>query len=585
MNSKTTLKEKNANNYLTHTTSNKGITLIALIITIIVMLILVAVTINMAIKGGLFGNAGKAVGETKNAIKEELDWFGIYEDKIEDIVGDGIWRISLNTYNPSPNLKIKLRSKFYNVIPDTLKEYKEIYLLKVLDADAEYESLDAWCAASVGKNSMDEVIELLEQQTGQKYTRDEVIYGLRFGTQNEDEALSKVGYSTENIEEIEREYEKKKNSQSIPERYLNKTYIVTYPDGTEETVSGADLTTYIGEYSVNENNKDYHIKIVENEEEKILSINVKNFVKYLTYEDDYYTYEFNTADKGYKVSTKDKTLSQYGKILENIDGINIVSLCDTFKNCTNLIQAPEIPNGVTDMMYTFYNCTNLIQAPKIPQSVTNMNSTFSYCKSITQAPEIPDGVTNMTHTFSSCSKLTQAPKIPQSVTTMYGAFRFTSIVQAPELPKNVKNIDFIYESCTQLVEVPDIPEGVKCMRYAFWKCTNLEKAPKIPEGVEFMFCAFADCSKLIQAPEIPSTAKYINSVFNNCPNLIGTIRIKSEQIGVESGYGGNPGDKSLLKTGTQGTGLKVIVPNKEVRNLLISNSGYDPSKVEIVESE
>ena len=35
MNSKTTLKEKNANNYLTHTNAQKGITLIALIITII----------------------------------------------------------------------------------------------------------------------------------------------------------------------------------------------------------------------------------------------------------------------------------------------------------------------------------------------------------------------------------------------------------------------------------------------------------------------------------------------------------------------------------------------------------------------
>ena len=35
----------------------KGITLIALIITIIVMLILVAVTISVALNGGLFNNA------------------------------------------------------------------------------------------------------------------------------------------------------------------------------------------------------------------------------------------------------------------------------------------------------------------------------------------------------------------------------------------------------------------------------------------------------------------------------------------------------------------------------------------------
>ena len=50
---------------------NKGITLIALVITIIVMLILVAVTITMAINGGLFGYAQNAAGGTKNAYISE----------------------------------------------------------------------------------------------------------------------------------------------------------------------------------------------------------------------------------------------------------------------------------------------------------------------------------------------------------------------------------------------------------------------------------------------------------------------------------------------------------------------------------
>lgn len=53
--------------------SQKGITLIALVITIIVMLILVAVSITMAVNGGLFNYAGKAAGDTNNAIKAESD--------------------------------------------------------------------------------------------------------------------------------------------------------------------------------------------------------------------------------------------------------------------------------------------------------------------------------------------------------------------------------------------------------------------------------------------------------------------------------------------------------------------------------
>ena len=51
--------------------TEKGITLIALVITIIVMLILVAVTITMAVNGGLFEKAGEAAGKTNNAIKAE----------------------------------------------------------------------------------------------------------------------------------------------------------------------------------------------------------------------------------------------------------------------------------------------------------------------------------------------------------------------------------------------------------------------------------------------------------------------------------------------------------------------------------
>lgn len=62
----------------------KGITLIALVITIIVMLILVAVTISMAINGGLFDYVGKATGETKNAIANEQELANLESDLTVD---------------------------------------------------------------------------------------------------------------------------------------------------------------------------------------------------------------------------------------------------------------------------------------------------------------------------------------------------------------------------------------------------------------------------------------------------------------------------------------------------------------------
>lgn len=53
--------------------SQKGITLVALIITIIVMLILVAVSVTVVIQSGLFDSAKNAAKETQNKAEEEAN--------------------------------------------------------------------------------------------------------------------------------------------------------------------------------------------------------------------------------------------------------------------------------------------------------------------------------------------------------------------------------------------------------------------------------------------------------------------------------------------------------------------------------
>ena len=61
--------------------NSKGITLIALVITIIVMLILAAVSITMAVNGGLFGYAQNASTETQKERDLELE-MGNLEDNL-----------------------------------------------------------------------------------------------------------------------------------------------------------------------------------------------------------------------------------------------------------------------------------------------------------------------------------------------------------------------------------------------------------------------------------------------------------------------------------------------------------------------
>ena len=64
---------------------NRGITLIALIITIIILLILVGVSINLAIKGDLFGSAEKAVNGTNAKVEEEQTRVDELMGKLEDV--------------------------------------------------------------------------------------------------------------------------------------------------------------------------------------------------------------------------------------------------------------------------------------------------------------------------------------------------------------------------------------------------------------------------------------------------------------------------------------------------------------------
>ena len=60
---------------------NKGITLIALIITIIILLILVGVSVNLLIKGDLFGSAQKAVSGTNAKVEEQ-------QTAVDELVGE-----------------------------------------------------------------------------------------------------------------------------------------------------------------------------------------------------------------------------------------------------------------------------------------------------------------------------------------------------------------------------------------------------------------------------------------------------------------------------------------------------------------
>ena len=87
---------------------NKGITLIALIITIIILIILTAVTLNNVIGTDLVGFAGSAAGNYIDAEKEEEEKINELMSKAGEVVPNtppGV-RLGFDRYNKTRNRTI-----------------------------------------------------------------------------------------------------------------------------------------------------------------------------------------------------------------------------------------------------------------------------------------------------------------------------------------------------------------------------------------------------------------------------------------------------------------------------------------------
>ena len=158
-------------------------------------------------------------------------------------------------------------------------------------------------------------------------------------------------------------------------------------------------------------------------------------------------------------------------------GYYAFAYCDSLKDIT-------IPNNVTNIGGgAFSNCTGLTKIT-IPNNVTNIGEwAFSYCTGLTKIT-IPNNVTYIGEdAFSNCTGLTKIT-IPNSVTTIeksafYGCTGLTEV----KIPNNITYIGrFVFSGCTGLTEVK-IPDSVRTIGMcAFSGCTGLTDV-KIPDSV------------------------------------------------------------------------------------------------------
>lgn len=270
----------------TNEKNNKGITLIALIITIIVMLILVAVTITMAVNGGLFDYAGKAKIQTIIGIEKEKINLGItqgymkyYSEEVPEITEELI--------------KEKIENEFQGETEvGVIKKSKDEYIIELIDNKRTY----------LVKNNE---IELLKGVVDKVFTV----------TSSEPIKISNL-ITRQNIEEevgIYEGYEIIGISSNIEGPYSSDLAI-----GNSGTLTVEDIKQANYKYTLNEfmdGDDVFYCKILINDEvEKIQKITMKQ-ANEITYEEDFVGFIFPEEYAQYYTVVEDARFSK-GKAIK-----------------------------------------------------------------------------------------------------------------------------------------------------------------------------------------------------------------------------------------------------------------------------
>ena len=105
--------------------------------------------------------------------------------------------------------------------------------------------------------------------------------------------------------------------------------------------------------------------------------------------------------------------------------IKVTKMSYTFGRDTiseQLLETPTLPDGIEVMDGTFAKCTNLVKVNNLPRDLKNMRTAFTYCTLLEELPQLPEGVMWMNGTFARCNSLKKIPNIPSTVKTMQKTF-------------------------------------------------------------------------------------------------------------------------------------------------------------------
>ena len=299
-------------------------------------------------------------------------------------------------------------------------------------------------------------------------------------------------------------------------------------------------------------------------------------------------YSFSMSDQQYVIFNIDGRIAASGSVMSLIDGEgttleipNAFCFCRLFYECTDLVQAPELPaTKLTDCCYKtmFYGCKSLTKAPDLPATeltyecyrdmfgfCDNLKVTpklsaaqleegcyrqmFRRCLSLEQAPELPAMEMKTScyeYMFEGCSSLKEAPALPATKlsNSCYQAMFMNceNLTKAPELPADTMQDGCYFDmfsKCFSLQEAPALPAltlADNCYGSMFSHCENLTLAPQLPAMEMKRRCyssMFTSCSALTEAPELPATEleeSCYESMFSICKSLVRAPELPATEL-------------------------------------------------------
>ena len=493
---------------------NKGITLIALIITIIVMLILVGVTVNVALNGGLFDVAKQAAsGMSMAQIQERAEMVKavlIADSKSDDTIianvatykkrlqqefeGSQIGFTKVIVENGKYDIiilneKLDIEVRIHNdedsfIAQEDINAEGNLYAKSIkwddsiamsADVGTKEEIIDGYCTVLLNcSNLWNESIETktihnnLEEWIADKETLSSMGMGEIANVESKEQLYITMLGGDPNMEIPDSERE------NFIEQLIEEIYRETFGEKTPEEVCNDNWVVYI-----------YKNGNIEDIRTNVINMGIPANNEYLI--QDSSDYLFVTKSITGEELSRREILGETSGIIDNdygfvlaegdknweTDGNGTITKCNLSKTTSEIVIPYKIGNekiigigpGVFKKQYGSYGPVK-----------------YSMSKVI-----IPNNIQTIgEEAFVECSNLKEII-LPESVITIgAGAFGYCSNLEEIIIPEGVTKIEAVtFNECESLVNV-NLPSTLESIDVgAFWKCESLKEI-YIPENVSLI---------------------------------------------------------------------------------------------------